>query len=71
MRRSRDHLKTVARDEDMSFQDYEQLWDGYLRAAKTQIGFVAATRNVQVISKEQWRDWYRRLTEKRGGMELF
>jgi hypothetical protein len=70
MRRSLDHLKTVARDEDMSFQDYEQLWDGYVKNTRTNIGFVAATRNVHVIGKEQWRDWYRRLTEKRGGIEL-
>ncbi|HKN73302.1 MAG TPA: helix-turn-helix transcriptional regulator [Terriglobales bacterium] len=70
MRRSLDHLKTVARDEDMLFQDYEQLWDGYVRTTKAHIGFAAATRNVNVIGKEQWRDWYRRLTEKRGGMEL-
>jgi len=70
MRRSLDHLKTVARDEDMSYQDYEQLWDSYLQTTKEHIGFVAATRNVQVIGKEQWRAWHRRLTEKRGGMEL-
>jgi transcriptional regulator with XRE-family HTH domain len=70
MRRSLDHLKAVARDEDLSYPDYEQLWDSYLQTTRTQIGFVAATRNVHVISKEQWRDWYRRLVGKRSGMQL-
>jgi transcriptional regulator with XRE-family HTH domain len=70
MRRSLDHLKVVAREEDLSYQDYEQLWDSYLQTTRAQIGFVAATRNVHVISKEQWRDWYRRPVEKRSGLEL-
>jgi len=67
MRRSLDHLKTVARDEDMSFKDYEDLWALYLQDTRTKIGFVAATRNASVINKEQWRDWYRRMVSKRAG----
>jgi transcriptional regulator with XRE-family HTH domain len=70
MRRSLDHLKSLARDEDMSYKDYEQLWESYLQNTRSQIGFAAATRNVHVVSKEQWRDWYRRMVERRGGLEL-
>jgi transcriptional regulator with XRE-family HTH domain len=70
MRRSLDHLKSLAREEDMSYKDYEELWEFYLQDTKSRIGFVAATRNTHVVSKEQWRSWYRRLTEKRGGAEL-
>jgi transcriptional regulator with XRE-family HTH domain len=70
MRRSRDHLKAAAREEDMSYKEYEDLWESYLQDTKAKIGFVAATRNVHVVSKEQWRNWYRRMVEKRGGLEL-
>jgi transcriptional regulator with XRE-family HTH domain len=70
MRRSLDHLKYIAREEDMSYQDYEHLWETYLQNTKSQIGFVAATRNVSVVSKEQWRDWYRKMVDKRGGLDL-
>jgi len=69
-RRSRDNLKAVAREEGMMFQDFEDLWEGFLKNQQQKIGFVAATRDNFVVSKEQWKTWYRHMLDKRNGLAL-
>jgi len=69
-RRSRDNLKCLAREDGMSFQDFEALWEGFLKTQRQKIGFVAATRDNFVVSKEQWRTWYRQMLNKQNGLNL-
>jgi transcriptional regulator with XRE-family HTH domain len=70
MRRSLDNLNTVAREDDMLYSDHELLWGEWVRRATTQIGFVTAARRGGVVSKEQWRVWYRKMLDQRGGLQL-
>lgn len=70
MRRSRENLRAVAKDEGMTYDEYAILWEAYQQGQKQKIGFVAATRNTQIVSKEQWRLSYRKLLEKRRDLEL-
>jgi transcriptional regulator with XRE-family HTH domain/nucleoside 2-deoxyribosyltransferase len=69
-RRSRDNLKGVAREEGMMFQEFEDLWEGFLKTQRQKIGFTAATRDNFVVSKEQWRGWYRQMLDRRNGLAL-
>jgi transcriptional regulator with XRE-family HTH domain/nucleoside 2-deoxyribosyltransferase len=69
-RRSRDNLKAVAREEGMMFQEFEELWEGFLKNQQQKIGFVAATRDNFVVSKEQWKTWFRQTLDKRNGLAL-
>jgi len=70
VRRSQDNFKVIARDESMEYRDFESLWGGYLDKIHQKIGYVAATKDNHVISKEQWRAWYRQLIEKRDELEI-
>jgi transcriptional regulator with XRE-family HTH domain/nucleoside 2-deoxyribosyltransferase len=70
VRRSQDNLKVIARDESMEYRDFESLWGGYLDKIHQKIGYVAATKDNHIISKEQWRAWYRQLIEKRDELEI-
>jgi hypothetical protein len=54
----------------MEYRDFESLWGGYLDKIHQKIGYVAATKDNHVISKEQWRAWYRQLIEKRDELEI-
>ncbi len=69
-RRSLDNLKSVAREQGMMFQEFEELWEGFFKMQQQKIGFVAATRDNFVVSKEQWRAWYRQILEKRNGLAI-
>lgn len=70
-RRSRDYLRDLAREVEMSFLDYERMWGAYLQKQRDQIGFVAETRKESyIVNKEQWRVWYNKMLEKRNAPEL-
>ena len=70
MRRSQDNLKVIARDEGMEYQEFERLWESYLRMHHQKIGFVASAKSNHIVSKEQWRVWYRQMIGNRDGLEL-
>ena len=72
VRRSRDHLRALAREEEMLYTDYEHLWEAYLYNQKEKIGYqpIATRDSGPIIGKEQWRVWYRKVLEKCSAAEL-
>lgn len=70
-RRSRENLRAIALETEMSYSDYGRLWGAYIEDQREKIGFVAETRkDSYVVSKEQWRVWYTKMLEKRSAPEL-